>query len=821
LRASLLSTPLESIINIAGWFAGVLTVMLVLWTVLKLPAAFSRGQLSGRFYPRAIAESTWIVIMLGAVAIFFELSRKQFGTWVLLVLGVVVVYATVRLLMSAPLPPGQAPLWIVTLKPVDRRLRAAVHKLAAEWKAGPTTLLAPPEAARKLADAHLRACVRTRTLDRLFPLRSAHLADWDDGLPPQHAWNTLPLRELYANPSMWPEILAARLAPPASLIALQSDVTGVVVRATTDTLRLSPGLDAKQLEDIASQPLQTGKQLVGRLREMQKTLNARTRDVLILHSVDDLQAAWELRGRLAGVNDATGAVIRPFVIPLERIAPPMGCNGVFLGMARRLLERHPGAFGVNGLAARTLLRLSAPKPADEYDLVVIEPAQKPASNTARLSTLLGLRIADGVFDRVVSVRSPASGTEGPIFASEMYSDSIAWSSSPALSARAADAAQKLLASPVRKSGSAGAENVHVPEAAEAFQVTQPPQATTPSQTSEAVPDEIAANVTMELPHDDRISYASFAPRAPCILTTSRDCTARLWNARSGQRLGAVLKHENTITHADFDPGGRLIVTGGRDAAVKLWSIDTGELLAVLLGHTAPVVHVAFDPTGSRVVSSGDLAARIWDVGERTIIVQVRHEAQIVRAEFAPDENTLLTCSHDHTARMWIASTGRPLGEEMRHARAVNYATFSPDGRLVATASEDGSAVLWDARSGHPIGRLFRHKKPIRRVAFSPDGRLLATASADETAGLWDVSSGQRLATLAHWGAVNCVTFSPNGRRLATASDDGMVREWSTEGGAMLEARGVSGHAYFVAYDPQTTRLIAIDASTSAKLWSIE
>jgi hypothetical protein len=54
---------------------------------------------------------------------------------------------------------------------------------------------------------------------------------------------------------------------------------------------------------------------------------------------------------------------------------------------------------------------------------------------------------------------------------------------------------------------------------------------------------------------------------------------------------------------------------------------------------------------------------------------------------------VLTASADHTARLWAAADGAPVGKPMAHGGLV-YAAFSPDGRFARTHGRDGTAILW-------------------------------------------------------------------------------------------------------------------------------
>ena len=217
-----------------------------------------------------------------------------------------------------------------------------------------------------------------------------------------------------------------------------------------------------------------------------------------------------------------------------------------------------------------------------------------------------------------------------------------------------------------------------------------------------------------------------------------------------------------------------------------------------------------------------LAAAVATPVQRPIVL--RHGDEIVSADFSHDGTRVLTASHDHTAHLWDAVSGRLIRNLNEHNGALLEASFSLDDTRIFTVSYDRNARLWNAASGDLLETYKGLPSPLpqRFVAgMAPDGARAALATGDRSLRLVDLRTSKVIETLrGHTGAITTAAFAPDGLRLATACSDGTARLWAAATGKLLAAvRRPSGPLRTIAVAPGRQRPLTVGEDRVARLWS--
>lgn len=153
------------------------------------------------------------------------------------------------------------------------------------------------------------------------------------------------------------------------------------------------------------------------------------------------------------------------------------------------------------------------------------------------------------------------------------------------------------------------------------------------------------------------------------------------------------------------------------------------------------------------------AAQLWDAAtlEPASPLLGPTDQSVLKAVLDPSGRLVATMSENGEAQIWNANAAAPLGGRLRHLSTqvganepIRVATFSPDGMLIATGTGEhylsaGQARVWEASTGRPVTPVLTHPHWVRNVVFSPDQTYVATVGVAENRGwetrVWEVTTG--------------------------------------------------------------------------------
>lgn len=219
----------------------------------------------------------------------------------------------------------------------------------------------------------------------------------------------------------------------------------------------------------------------------------------------------------------------------------------------------------------------------------------------------------------------------------------------------------------------------------------------------------------------------------------------VWDVARKDALGPVISIAGQVGGAFLNADGNILVTL-EGTTVRLWNVASGRETQDALRLNQPVDRVEFGAGGQRLLivanpyardQEAGPTARVWEPTTRSSVL-LQHPGNLRHATFSPEADRVATAGFDHTARIWSATTGKPLTPPLRHQGVVIDLAFSRDGRLLATASDDRTARVWDATTGEPLTMPLKHGGIVRGVTFATDAGSLVTASENGEVRVWDL-----------------------------------------------------------------------------------
>jgi WD40 repeat protein/tetratricopeptide (TPR) repeat protein len=250
-------------------------------------------------------------------------------------------------------------------------------------------------------------------------------------------------------------------------------------------------------------------------------------------------------------------------------------------------------------------------------------------------------------------------------------------------------------------------------------------------------------LTNELLPATATRFVAFSPNGDRLVVVGQDGALQVTNPLGGV-CDTLSGHEDLVFHAAFSTDGSRIVTSSRDFTARLWDAATKKpLLDQPLVHNGWVRFGAFSHDGLKVVTaSSDRTARIWDVVSGGQLQELRHPSPLLEACFSHKGDLVVTVCEDKIVRLWNAESGQASVKPLEHKDVVLHALFSPNDRCLLTVTPQYARV-WDTTTGEPVTPQL-NQPGLLDAAFAPlDDFGVISVAKDGTLRWWDSHRDER------------------------------------------------------------------------------
>ncbi|HAM23804.1 MAG TPA: hypothetical protein DCQ04_16375, partial [Actinobacteria bacterium] len=109
----------------------------------------------------------------------------------------------------------------------------------------------------------------------------------------------------------------------------------------------------------------------------------------------------------------------------------------------------------------------------------------------------------------------------------------------------------------------------------------------------------------------------------------------------------------------YSPNGSRIVTGSRDGTAIVRDAASGNELFTIFGHTDPVTSVVYSANGSSIVGINGGTAIVWDATIGNQLTELHPSSTslgiVTSVAISPDGNRIVTGTHGGSVILWAGS----------------------------------------------------------------------------------------------------------------------------------------------------------------------
>ena len=197
---------------------------------------------------------------------------------------------------------------------------------------------------------------------------------------------------------------------------------------------------------------------------------------------------------------------------------------------------------------------------------------------------------------------------------------------------------------------------------------------------------------------DEMLAVVFSPDGSLLAAGGADNAIRVFHTTNWEQVAIIQQHADWVTSVCFNRANTKVLSASRDRTARIYEAESGELETTYPGHGAAVVAAVF-LSDETVISGGkEKTVHLWDIKEAKKQKDFSDAGGEITALLTNDDS-FFAASADGKVRHY-SSKERKLLRTFSSDAGSNYAlAYDPESAQLAAGTHRGVVKIWDVKDG--------------------------------------------------------------------------------------------------------------------------
>ena len=325
-----------------------------------------------------------------------------------------------------------------------------------------------------------------------------------------------------------------------------------------------------------------------------------------------------------------------------------------------------------------------------------------------------------------------------------------------------------------------------------------------------------------------------------IICSSPTVCAQTLNIDEFQQIDSINTNYNA-TSIEWSPDGKIILAGLKNGTIVLYNVSSHEIIQQLQGHPRNILRMDWSPVNNRMIScSGDGLIIMWDMATYNVISTNNISYLPITVEWSPDAKYFAAINFLYTTvYIFDGVTGNSVINLTDHVSKVKCISWSNNGKYLAvgtqhtiTFTHDMKIKIWNTATWAPYKVFYNHSIGVNWLDWSSDDKYLISSHEFSSyyfpISVWDVENETVIKNLSvnSWNVTEyySISFSPDDSLVICTVDNistPYICIWNFTDGTLIKS--LSSHLYHIyglkwSPDGRYIASVSLGIDTTIRIW---